>query len=69
MKIKLKPFPFCGGEAEFKTFIRSNCFPVYQSAYVICKDCRSSSDEFKDTEKNGQHIYKAIEAWNRRVTE
>lgn len=64
--IDLKPCPFCGNEAELKTVIRTNCFPTYQNAYVRCKSCKASTCSFEDKNLNGQHIFKAIEAWNRR---
>lgn len=54
---KLKPCPFCGGEAKTGTTlfgIRSGLIFVY------CKKCYASSLDYKTKED-------AIEAWNRRV--
>ena len=57
---ELKPCPFCGGEAELNHSITGTYFDV------VCKDpycrgftrvCNYSTEE------------KAIEAWNRRVSE
>lgn len=63
---ELKSCPFCGGDAELKTTINTKNFPTYQKAYVECKDCKAATDLFTDKNCNGQHIFKAIEAWNRR---
>lgn len=53
MSDKLKPCPFCGGEA-----IVSGCDDTLWS--VICKKCAASID-YNDTKQE------AIIAWNRRV--
>lgn len=53
MSDKLKPCPFCGGEA-----IIDGCDDTPWS--VICKKCAASVD-FKETEQE------AIDAWNNRV--
>ena len=53
MSDKLKPCPFCGGEA-----IIEGCDDTLWS--VICKKCAASID-YNETKQE------AIEAWNRRV--
>lgn len=54
MSVKLKPCPFCGGEAKF--FEDKG----YQIFSVTCTEC--------DAGTNGYGIEQdAIEAWNRRV--
>ena len=74
---KLKPCPFCGGEAEIK-----KCGIICDEAYVVvCKECkvrtrmefinRPKIDEEK-TEKTAEDFEKdamkaAADKWNRRV--
>ena len=59
MTEKLKPCPFCGGEAV----LDDDFFYTDEPAYIIsCNKCYSSSDVY-DTE------HEAIEAWNRRAGE
>jgi len=62
--IKLKPCPFCGGEADVDTYYSNNGFfdkptKIYK---VFCQDCLCQTDEeyIKD---------KAIKVWNTRVQE
>lgn len=50
-EIKLKPCPFCGGEAEL--------IGEYSNIFVFCSECRCST-EILNTER------KAIQAWNTR---
>jgi len=52
-KTELKPCPFCGGEALAS--YDSDDYPV-----VECQSCCARTDWF-------DHIYNAIEAWNKRV--
>lgn len=56
MDKKLKPCPFCGGEAETLT----SYFSVVPVCYVHCCECKAEGPVF-GTEK------KAVEAWNTRV--
>lgn len=79
MNIELKTCPFCGGKAEV-TIAKS---PM-GTWFVFCKNCKSSTDAFKDDEYfgekevwiNGEPYYqksktarqKAIIAWNRRAS-
>ena len=53
MPEKLKPCPFCGGEAKVKRF--------FGCAYITvgCKECNVQIN--RDTKKQ------AIDAWNKRV--
>lgn len=54
---KLKPCPFCGGEAKIKTrYYRAINYYNYSG---VCQECNASMD-VKDTEAE------AIEAWNTR---
>ena len=58
--IELKPCPFCGREAEVY-----NHYPPFGRRVIVtvrCTKCRSNSGNWGRTDK-------AIEAWNRRVTE
>lgn len=57
---KLKPCPFCGGEAKVEHEYYSNFTKI--NYCVSCFSCFSSTFDF-DTEQE------AIEAWNRRVGE
>ncbi len=57
---KLKPCPFCGGEAEIQCF---EClFESFEGRrYAVeCKFCSCSLELFETEEE-------AVEAWNRRV--
>ena len=54
-EIKLKPCPFCGGEAEV---IAHNKFQFYK---VVCKHCKAQGYQFFPNEEQ------ATEAWNRRA--
>lgn len=63
---KLKPCPFCGEEAKLQTSISSS-IPKRATAICYCEYCGSSTKWFKDFERDGTFIDKAIEAWNRRV--
>jgi len=58
--IKLKPCPFCGGEAK----INIHRFVGLSNSYgVECKECMTQSNQFFGTVKA------ATEAWNRRANE
>ena len=52
--MRLKPCPFCGGEAEFETYGGTACA-------VTCRKCRCGTPtvSLNDGER-------AVEAWNRR---
>ena len=54
-EIKLKPCPFCGGEAELGTFSTNSD----DKFLVECSNCGVATLLYYDTEK-------ATEAWNRR---
>lgn len=56
--VKLKPCPFCGGEAVEIT----KWMPVQRrhSTVVRCKECRANSGVWKIKKKASEH-------WNRRV--
>ena len=62
--IELKPCPFCGEKAE----LSSGRFDGKATSYVICTRCGSSGEFFFVSPKYAS-AEKAIEAWNRRVTE
>ena len=63
---ELKRCPFCGGEAAIQTSISSS-IPNCPTAICYCKKCNASGNRFEDINHDGSSIYKAIEAWNRRV--
>ena len=57
---KLKPCPFCGGEAEI---IEHEYVGAPNTYGCICMKCNSQSYQFFEQPN------KAIEAWNRRVND
>ena len=66
MDAELKPCPFCGKKAELRTTDRDSEYG--ECAFVACTNCGA----------NGRMVHisykycatdKAIEAWNRRVTD
>lgn len=63
-KPKLKPCPFCGGEAKLSKQTTITWFLKFNSYYVRCETCGASS---RKSDEIGEEKDKAIEAWNRRV--
>lgn len=65
---KLESCPFCGGEAEEKTYQTESGLFVQGKQYIYyqCKSCRARTKEF-GASVNYSAIEKAAEAWNRRV--
>lgn len=61
-EIKLKPCPFCGGEAYTHTLIAVDRGQKNLCWLVHCKKCHISYPPLKKCYFEGQ----AIEAWNRR---
>ena len=63
---KLKPCPFCGGEAELRMIGDMRYLLVYS-----CKDCRKTplrGGDARSTERDARKIWnRRVEAWNRRV--
>nr|DAH76866.1 MAG TPA: restriction alleviation protein [Caudoviricetes sp.] len=58
---KLKPCPFCGGEARLF---------VSDGVRVLCTKCRASSKILVDSEcYKTSAVEKVIEAWNRRTND
>ena len=60
MSEKLKPCPFCGGEAEPKSSV--DTFGHEGFFYVLCRKCYARTDHYE----TGAEV---IEAWNRRANE
>lgn len=56
MEYKIKPCPFCGGEAEFESCITE--------VLVKCPKCRAKIIIKYETR---QSIHSVISAWNRRL--
>ena len=54
-EVKLKPCPFCGGEAKTQSY--------YHDYAVYCRKCEAATRRFYPTKQE------AIEAWNRRVND
>ena len=57
---EIKRCPFCGGEGELKT--KWDMWARRYSSTVYCKKCRANSGIWFQKPK-------AIESWNRRVSE
>ena len=59
MSEKLKPCPFCGGEAALQ-YGRFYGNEFYKDYFCFCDECEASTTYFPT-------VAEAIEAWNRRV--
>jgi len=68
MSDKLKPCPFCGGEGRIRTDTEKR-FRLFPIAWVECTVCDARTKFVVTFWSDGGHIDKAIEAWNRRVSE
>lgn len=65
---ELKTCPFCGGEAKVYTTTTGG-LPNLCKAWCYCKKCYSSAQSYDDTDTNGEFVFKAIAALNRRVSD
>lgn len=62
--VKLKPCPFCGGEAEI--LIDTNCYNV-PYAFVKCGKCKAETLSYIHNKHNKMLFTDAaVESWNRR---
>lgn len=66
-EIKLKPCPFCGGEAKLQTSMSISLQRI-SIAYVMCEECKAATDAVfeYEFESDDAFIYEAIKRWNRR---
>ena len=60
--IKLKPCPFCNGEAVYEEFARNG--KTY--GYIYCKDCKIGTPRFNILTHKGR-FEAAEKRWNRRA--
>ena len=58
---KIKPCPFCGGEASY-------CYHM-ELSWVQCSKCRTIGQRYADEREQRDGREKAIAAWNRRVND
>jgi Lar family restriction alleviation protein len=67
MTDKLKPCPFCGGDAVL--YNQSSKYTDRNSYLVNCSNCSCRTREFAyyEIKARRETEQKAIEAWNRRV--
>lgn len=75
-KLKIKPCPYCGGQAELMTKTVNFCNDTIINFYVECPDCKATTERFdtyfgtlcsdgrirKMTEREA--ILRTIEDWN-----
>ena len=61
MEEKLKPCPFCGGEAELINIDAARVNGICNPITVRCKECNCNVNWFCKEQK-------AIEVWNRRTS-
>lgn len=67
--LKLKPCPFCGGEAVLVRENKSNEGYLYDLAAIKCRSCACNSGTYLiDTRANTEAaIQRLINAWNKRA--
>jgi len=67
---KLKPCPFCGGEADFISKpVATIKLETYMTYRVRCRECYAQSPYRSNAYLHGFHrtLDEAAEAWNRRA--
>lgn len=66
---ELKPCPFCGGEAEYVSYVeRDTCSISGSPACLIrCKNCKAQMGNFVSDDTTFAYKDVATEAWNRRA--
>ena len=57
-EIRLAPCPFCGGKADYQSYM--------QGQYVQCRKCGATSDIYNQSDFWELNRLAAAEAWNRR---
>lgn len=62
MAEKLKPCPFCGGEAELVNIDAAGVQGIPDPVTVCCKECKCSTNWFSKE-------WEAIDAWNSRASD
>ena len=66
-EIKLKPCPFCGGEASVNRMYREWDKQLYTVVSVGCKSCGCYIDEpYRNNKELEVRESKIIQTWNRR---
>lgn len=66
---KLKPCPFCGGEAEYKHAQYGTYGKYRDCVRIACSACYVHTIFYAEEDKPLGHIEQAIEAWNRRASD
>lgn len=70
MSDKLKPCPFCGGEAEIKNFDGYHRYANGVVDFIQCKKCGGRTREYYTHIKTEIDMrQEAIKAWNRRTND
>lgn len=64
---ELKPCPFCGEEAVFRSATAFN--GKYPSFYIKCSSCDMQTLSYVDTGCDLKALEQAIEVWNRRAND
>lgn len=70
MQAKLKPCPFCGGEAVLIKDLQPDGYCSYKTATVKCQACGCNTGAYIiDGHYGITTVQDAIEAWNSRVSD